>query len=81
MSTKPNPRRLNYDITAAANLALNKIKKAADHPQATPRSLAAAILPEFGIKWNREVIDAVAMGGRRVTHEIEEPPTLSPAAI
>ena len=56
------PRRLNYAISAAAQLALGKISKSADHPQATPRSLAHAILPAFGINWNREVIDTVKRG-------------------
>ena len=62
MSTKPNPHRLNHAIAAAAQLVLGKISKAAGHPQATPRSLAHAILPAFGIDWNREVIDTVKRG-------------------
>ena len=41
---------------------MGKMKKAVSHSQDTPRSLAAAIIPAFGIKWNQEVINAVTRG-------------------
>ena len=53
------PAHLNQAITAAASLVMDSINKAANDPKATARSLANALVPAFGIAWNKEIIQAL----------------------
>ena len=56
---KIRPYHVDMAIAAAATLVMESMTRAANHHAASARSLATAILPAFGISWNRNVINAV----------------------
>ena len=53
------PAHMNLAISAAASLVVGSMNRAANDPKSTARSLAAAILPAFGISWNRDIIQSL----------------------
>ena len=55
----PNPKQMNAALIAAAQLIMQNMNRAADNSGATARSLSLAILPAFGLCWNKEVLLAV----------------------
>ena len=59
---KIRPDHMDLAIAAASALVMESTTKAANRPAASSRSLATAILPAFGISWNRNVTNAVARG-------------------
>ena len=58
----PRPGRANLFIPDASSLLLGSINKADNCSNASARSLAAAILPDFGIGWNLDVIRGATSG-------------------
>ena len=60
MKPQQTPAQLNLAITAAASLVMDSMNRAANDPKATARSLPHAILPAFGISWNRDIIQSLA---------------------
>ena len=52
------PFRMNQATPASASLVMGSINKAANDPEASARSLAHALVPAFGIAWNREIIQS-----------------------
>ena len=52
------PDHTNQAI-AAASLVMGSINKAANDPKASARSLPRALVPAFGIAWNKEVTQAL----------------------
>ena len=52
---------MNLAISSAAILVVDNMNQAANSPKATARSLSVAILPDFGISWNRDSTNLVTM--------------------
>ena len=59
---KIRPVHMDLAIAAAATVVMESMTNAANRHAATARSLSTAILPAFGIRWNRNVINAVTRG-------------------
>ena len=51
---------MNLAISSVASLVMDSMNRAANCQMATARSLSAAILPAFGVRWNRDVTRAIA---------------------
>ena len=60
MKPRQTPAHLDLAISAAASLVVGSMNRAADDPKATARILAQAILPAFGIAWNRDTIQSLS---------------------
>ena len=62
MKKLQTPDRTNLATAAAASLVMDSMNSAANDPKATARSPAQPILPAFGIRWNRDVIQSPTRG-------------------
>ena len=58
-TTQSTPAQTNLAIAAAASLVVDSMNRAANDSKATARSLTQAILPAFGISWNRDIIQSL----------------------
>ena len=56
----------NVAVTSAALIVLNETNKVALNPRTSSKELIRAIIPLFGIRWNKEVCQKV--GGRDITN-------------
>ena len=59
MKKHQTPAEMNLAIAAAASLVMDSMNRGANDPNATARILASAILPAFGISWNRDIIQSL----------------------